>query len=67
MKKLMLLSLCFVVLTAMGQSKYCLTYADFISDNWIECHGLEMVKDTQKAINNKKAEDKSRNIFFINV
>jgi len=56
MKKLMFLSLCLVALTAMGQSKYCLTYADFISDNWIECHGLEMVKDTQKAINNKKAE-----------
>lgn len=56
MKKFLLLSLCLFVLTAMGQSKYCLTYADFIGDNWVDCHDLEMVKDVQKAINNKKAE-----------
>ncbi|MBQ2951467.1 MAG: hypothetical protein IJE12_10570 [Prevotella sp.] len=55
MKKLMLLSLCFVALTAMGQSKYCLTYADFISDNWQECNVQEFVKESQKRIDKQKS------------
>lgn len=57
MKKcLTLFAILFISLSTLGQSKYCLTYADFIGDNWIDCHGLEMVKDVQKAINIKKTE-----------